>query len=310
MKTSLTGSYPPSYEINRPLRNRLPAEQEELVFLSITQAVNDQNDAGIDYPVDGQVRDDFVSIFANHLPGFISGSIPYAVNSRVEPSEQPITVGDFQYARSLAPDKPFKAHITGPIVISQSIKLIEGAPYASRHDRQLILDLARALGHEARLLVEAGAEVIQIDEPNLSDGVDLELAFEAMQIIFDSAKPPFPALHACSNILPIITTLLERAPVRMISLEGTILNDPSLSHINRKYLQDCGKQIGLGCIDVRGNPKEVETIQVLQISLDQFAHRLGLENIWAAMPNCGMRRLERNVAKQKLEILAKAAHAI
>jgi len=172
----------------------------------------------------------------------------------------------------------------------------------------LVHDLAQALGQEARYLVEAGATIVQIDEPALSDGVDLDLAFEAMKQIVEIGEIPFPALHVCKNVTRILDDVLTRSSAKMVSIEGKWLRYEELTHINRDYLSRCGKQIGLGCIEVRNY--SIDRLTSVQSFLDFMVGRLGEEHIWAAMPNCGLRLLPHDITLKKLSVMVNAAKSL
>jgi len=307
LRTSLTGSYPPMYSPDKTVRHLPIEEQDHIVHESIKRTIHDQIEIGIDILVDGQARDDIVSLFAPKLPGYTGNTLPYRAVGPIRPADEPITVQDYLYAKALAGDKPLKAHITGPMTMARGT-LIETSTYQNRNDPKLIRDLANALGQEARFLVQAGAEIVQIDEPVLADGVDLELAFGAMKQIIEIGEIPFPALHACGNVTKILNDVLTDSPVKMISIEGAWLNHDELNHINRDYLTDCGKQIGLGCIQV--SDYTLERLTSVQNFLDRMVLRLGEENIWAAMPNCGLRLVPYEIALGKLQVMVKAARSL
>jgi 5-methyltetrahydropteroyltriglutamate--homocysteine methyltransferase len=308
LKTSTTGSWPPTYDPDKPVRHLPIEEQDPIVHESIERAIRDQIDLGIDILVDGQVRDDIISLFASKLPGYAGSTLPYRAVGPVRPADESITGSDYLYARSLASDRPLKAHITGPMTLSRATLGEAGSGYVRRNDPKLVRDLAQALGQEAHFLVQAGAEIVQIDEPALADGVDLDLAFEAMEQIVETGEIPFPALHICKNVTRILDDVLTRSPVKMVSMEGSWLKYDELTHINRDYLSRCGKQIGLGCIQVRDY--KLERLTTVQNFLDQMVVRLGEENIWAAMPNCGLRPVPYEVALNKLKIMVTAARSL
>jgi 5-methyltetrahydropteroyltriglutamate--homocysteine methyltransferase len=308
LRTCLTGSYPPTYDPEKPIRALPLDEQDRIVHESITRAIHDQIGLGIDILVDGQARDDIVSVFASKLPGYAGPSLPYRAVARIRPSELPITVEDYRYAKELAGNRLLKAHITGPMTMARATLVQADSPYASRNDPRLIRDLAEALGQEARLLVQGGAEAVQIDEPVLADGVDLEIAFEAMRTIVDIGQIPLPALHACGNVTRILDSILTQSPARIVSIEGAWLRNDELAHVNYAYLSDCGKLIGLGCIQV-GDYK-IEKLARVQNFLDEMVVRLGEENIWAAMPNCGLRLVPYDVAQAKLRVMVDAVKSL
>jgi len=308
LKTSTTGSWPPIYNPDKPIRHLPIEEQDRIVRESIERAIRDQIELGIDILVDGQVRDDIVSLFALKLRGYEGRTLPYRAVDCIRPADGPITVQDYLYARNLAGDRPLKAHITGPMTLARAMLVDPESPYESRNDPRLVRDLAEALGQEARYLVEAGAEIVQIDEPALADGVDLDLAFEAMERIIEIGEIPFPALHICKNVTHILDDVLTRSAVKMVSMEGQWLRRRELSDINRDYLSRCGKQIGLGCIKVRDY--SIDRLTLVQNFLDLMTDRLGEEYIWAAMPNCGLRPVPHEVAIRKLKVMVNAARSL
>ena len=308
LKTSTTGSWPPIYNPDESIRHLSVEEQDRIVHESIERAIRDQIQLGIDFLVDGQVRDDIVSLFASKLPGYEGGTLPYRAVSRIRPADESITVQDYLYAKGLAGDRPLKAHITGPMTLARATLVEAGSPYDNRNDSDLAFDLAKALGQEARYLVEAGARTVQIDEPALADGVDLDIAFEAMKQIIEIGEIPFPGLHICKNVTRILDEVLTRSPVKMVSMEGNWLRRDELSHINRDYLSRCGKQIGLGCIEVRDY--SIERLTAVQSFLDLMVLKLGEEHIWAAMPNCGLRPVPYKIALKKLNVMISAARSL
>ena len=308
LKTSLTGSYPPIRRPEELFEYSNPEEKEAEVRQGTERAVQDQLELGIDCLVDGQVRDDIVALFVGQIPGFNTSEFPYRIDGKIKPAKGPITLDDFRFARGLAQGKPMKAHITGPMTIIRRFKVSSDSPYTGRDDPQLIDDLAEALAQEAHYLSSAGAEIIQIDEPVLQDGVDLDAAFRGMRRIVEVGKIPTPALHICGDVTKILVRVLDEAPVKIISMEGAHLRKPPLWHIDGKYLVDRDKQIGLGCIQVSSH--EMDRITKVQHFLDEMVNCLGEEGIWAVMPNCGMRTMPHEIAKAKLKIMVDAVHSI
>ena len=304
LKTSLTGSYPP-IKAEKPNRQLSEPELDSLVYKSIQRAVKDQIELGIDILVDGQVRDDIVSIFCRHIPGFSGSTLPYRVVGPIRPAEQSITVSDYLTAKEFAGGKPIKVHVTGPMTIVRGSVVDPESGYSDKTDPQLVMDVASALGQEVRYLVKAGANIVQIDEPVLADGTDLDLAFRAMEKIVKIGEIPFPALHACGNVCGILGKVLTQAPVKAVSIEGIWLKREELVNINRDSLLRSGKKIGLGCISV--SDYKVEKLRTVENFIDQMIHQLGEENIWAIMPNCGLRLMPIDTAREKLSVMTAAA---
>ncbi len=308
LKTSSTGSWPPTYDLEEGIRHLPVEDQERIVKESIKRAIEDQIELGIDILVDGQVRDDLVAMFASKLPGYQEHTFPYHVVGRIQPSDEAITVQDYLYAKEIAAGRPVKAHLTGPMVIEQVTAIGADSDYAGKHDPKLVMDIARALGQEARFLVEAGAEIVQIDELILKESMDLELAFEAMRQIVEIGEIPVPAIHACGNVTRILDDILTKSPVKMVSIEGGWLQQDELRHIDRDYLTRCGKQIGLGCIGV--SDYTIDKVERVQQFLREMRDRLGEENIWAAMPDCALRPVSHEMARKKIGVMVQAARSV
>lgn len=309
LPTSTTGSLPPTYDPNRPIRRLPMEEQERLVKESIERAIRLQIELGISILVDGQVRADIVSMFCRKVSGFSGNTLPYQIASPIRPSETPVTVDDYKYALTFAGDHPVKAHLTGPMTLTHDANVdTVTSGYAGKQDRRLVLDMAAALGQEAYFLVQAGAHTVQIDEPVLRNGVDLDLAVEAMRIIIEKGMIPVAGLHICGNTTAILGEVIKSAPVQYVSLEAGWLRQNTLGFINRDYLNGCQKKLGLGCIDVANYTCERQ--RSVQDFLEQMTYRFGPENIWAVTPNCGMRMMPFDAARDKLQVMVAAASNI
>lgn len=308
LKTSLTGSYPPCYDVAKSLQYLPKEEQERLVRQSIKRAIEDQIELGIDVLVDGQVRNDIVSMFCSKISGFTGNRLPYRVSSHIQPTEESIILSDILTAREFAGNQQIKAHITGPMtLVSNAVVNVESG-YAGKTDQTLIQDVTRVLSYEAKRLVDAGVEIIQIDEAVLTNGADLAVAFAAIQQIVEFAEIPLPILHVCGNVTMILADVLQKAPVKVLSIEGSWLKREELAHIDRQYMRACNKQFGLGCIAV--STHHIEQKRSIQSFIDQMVTRLGIESIWAIMPNCGFRLMPYNIAKEKIRAMVEAVKSL
>jgi 5-methyltetrahydropteroyltriglutamate--homocysteine methyltransferase len=312
LKTATTGSFPPTFDVTLGLAHLGEDEREMQVRASIERAVRDQIELGLDILVDGQPRDDIISLYTRRLAGFDHCALPCRVVGQVGPADGPITVADFvyarRYARQIVGDRPFKAHLTGPLTLARSSQIASNAGYANRNDPRLAFDLAHALAREARWLGEAGAELIQIDEPVLKDGVDRDAAFEAQRIIVEEGQIARPLLHVCGNVTHILKDILHRSPARIVCIEGAWLDDPVLAEIDRQFLADGKRQIGLGCVYT--NNHTIERATAIQSFLDRTVPRLGEDQIWAVTPNCGMRMMNYECAYAKLKSMISAVRSL
>ena len=273
MLTTVVGSYPvitrDPHTIGSKIADIFWGSHDP--FLSaIELAVRDQVESGVDIISDGQVRGDMIEGFARTIPGMVvEGNTPKIVN-KIQPAHDFMGVNDIKFAlktakniskifnsesadnKKLFKDKSFNEHfkgikgiITGPTTLVSSCR-IEGF-YNRNNKAQIILDMAAALKKEAIGLQDAGAAMIQIDEPFLSTGLcDVDIAKKALKIVTQDLTVPV-SIHVCGDIGEIFNKLLK-FPVQIIDCEFAGMS----SNINiLEQLFDGSKKIGLGCIDTK-----------------------------------------------------------
>lgn len=299
------GSYPPTpFEPGSGSLSDLEVEK------LIRRAIADQKAAAQKYDdvswlyVDGQPRSDVVGIFA-HGVGLKGDRKPYQVSQEIE-YRGPITLSDLRIAAEAAEGGRLKAHITGPTLMAESCELTASAPY--RDPRELTLALARALAEEARLLTTSGLAIdyLQIDEPTLVYGADLELARDAVKIIAQASEVPV-ILHVCGDVGdPEILDALLDMPVHILSVEGQHLRD--LASLDSDLLKRKDKRLALGCMPV--NTNTLPNARWLERELLFAIERYGIDNLWGITPDCGLRWSDLEVAQKRLELLAEAVHTI
>ena len=174
--TTTTGSLPQTVEV-RQLRVKLgrgeldAAAYERAVGTLITDAIRWQERMGLDVLVHGEFeRTDMVEYFAEQMNGYITTRKGWVLSygSRctrppilaAPPSiNEPMTVSEWRLAQAATP-KPVKGMLTGPVtIVNWSFR-----PPAVPDDR-LFWAVAQPIAQEVQYLVEAGARVVQIDEP-------------------------------------------------------------------------------------------------------------------------------------------------
>jgi 5-methyltetrahydropteroyltriglutamate--homocysteine methyltransferase len=221
------------------------------------------------------------------------------VVSRVEWLE-PVTVELWEYASSISSGRPVKGILTGPYtMVEWSFDL----HYRDR--RELVLDLARVIRREVEELVRRGARYIQVDEPALSTRPwreDAELVKEALDIIFRGLEAK-RIVHICFGRLERILPYILDYPVDQFDLEMKNSNFRLLP-----YLKEYGynKEIGYGVVDVHS--LQVESVKEIKEAIDKIMKMdiVGPEKIYID-PDCGLKRLPREVAKAKLKNMVEAA---
>lgn len=313
--TTVVGSYPKTPHAERLIKARKAGqiserEFREMIKPAIREVVEDHLWAGIDIVSDGeQARDDMVVYFAERLRGFGPGGWvrvfdneyfkkPIVVG-RVEWAE-PITVDLWSYAASVSGGRPVKVTLTGPYTMMEwSFDL----HYRDR--KELIADLARAIRREVEELVRAGARYVQIDEPALSTRPfkeEADMLKEAMDVIFRGLDVR-RIVHVCYGRLERILPYILDYPVDQFDLEMKNSNFRLVPYL-KEYGYD--KELGYGVVDVHSF--RVESVREIKEAVDRLMREgfIGPEKVYLD-PDCGLKRLPREVARAKLRNIAEAA---
>ena len=208
---------------------------------------------------------------------------------------------DFRFTRQLT-DKPVKFSFTGPFSLSRRIR-----DEAYTEPGELVRALARRLNAEARELAEAGADLLQIDEPFLAGYPEqVELAVEAVNIVTEGV-PVTWALHVCygnryarpswEGHYDFLFPAVKAARVDQIVLEFARKGLDDL-----RLIQQHGwdKWLGLGVIDVKNS--EVESAELVASRIRRALEYVPADRLMIN-PDCGLRHLAPEVARQKLRAM-------
>ncbi|MEB3860379.1 MAG: methionine synthase [Desulfurococcales archaeon] len=316
--TTVVGSYPklgPAQEAIKKRREGSISEEEfhEMVRPAILEAVKDQVWAGIDILSDGeQSREDMVVYFAERLRGYSRGSWVRVFDN--EYFRKPIIAGrlervremivsDWEYAASVSEGRPVKGIITGPYTMLEwSFDL----HYRDR--REAILDIARVIREEVEELVKRGARFIQVDEPALStrpEREEAELLKEALDVIFKGLDAK-RIVHICFGRIERILPYILEYPVDQFDFEMKNSNYRLLPYL-KEYGYD--KEIGFGVVDVHS--LQVESVSEIVEAVERLmkADIVGPEKVYMD-PDCGLKRLPREVAREKMRRIAEAAKIV
>lgn len=325
LPTTVVGSYSVPEWLERLkteyYQRRISAQHlAEIQEVAIKAAVKDQELAGIDIVSDGELRrDNDVDYFLARIPGV---NIPQRAKTDYfdyydtevtrplpELPEQPgaglALADDFRFTRQLT-HKPIKFSFTGPFSLSRRIR---DDAYSEPGD--LVRALARRLNAEARELAKAGAELLQIDEPFLAGYPDqVELAIEAVNIVTEGVNATW-ALHVCygnryarpswEGHYDFLFPAVKAARVDQVVLEFARKGLDDLRLI-RQHGWD--KWLGLGVIDVK-NP-EVEAAELVASRIRRALEYVPAERLMIN-PDCGLRHLAPDVARQKLHAMVAGA---
>ncbi|MEM0066263.1 MAG: methionine synthase [Sulfolobales archaeon] len=313
--TTVVGSYPKTEQAENAIKMRKSGriteeEFKEMVKPSIREVVADHLWAGIDIVSDGeQARDDMVVYFAERLKGFSSGGWVRVFDNEyfkkpivVEKVEwvEPITADLWSYAFSVSNGRPVKATLTGPYT------MLEWSFDLHYRDRkELVMDIAKAIRREVEELVKRGVEYIQIDEPALSTKPfkeEADMLKEAIDVVFKgiSAKK---IIHVCYGRLEKILPFILDYPVDQFDLEMKNSNFRLLPHLKELGYN---KELGYGVVDVHSF--QVESVREIKEAIDKLMKEgfIGPEKVYLD-PDCGLKRLPREIAKAKLKNIVEAA---
>ncbi len=305
--TTTVGSFPkPEYlqkARNAHAAGKLDAEElRRLERRATEEVIRLQEDIGLDILVDGEMaRGDMVAYFAERLGGMELGGLVRSYGNRYYHKPiingeirwlEPMSLELWDFAQRLTP-KPVKGMLTGPYTMIEW-SFIES--YDTRRDA--VLAMARAIHEEARVLDDAGAQYIQIDEPALSTRLeDIDLAIEAMGIVTDGLKA-HTITHVCYGDFASAYPRFFDMPVRQFDLEMANSGYDLVDLFKRGIPSE--KEIAWGVIDVHSHLTESEDDVVRGV-------RLGLEVLPPQRlyidPDCGLKTRTWDEAEAKLRVM-------
>jgi 5-methyltetrahydropteroyltriglutamate--homocysteine methyltransferase len=291
--------------------------------MAVKAALKDQEVAGIDIVSDGELRrendvDYLLSRFpgveaANPAKAFYFDYLDLRLTARLpDPGPAPLgLVPDLQFTRAHT-ERPVRFSLTGPFSLSRRLRCDDATAYADRAD--LVRAVARVLNAEAAALADAGAELLQIDEPLLAGHPeDVALAVEAVNIVTKDV-PVTWALHVCygnryarplwEGHYDFLFPAVLDATVDQLLLEFARKGDEDL-HLVERYRWD--RVLGVGVLDVK--TAEVEPVEVVERRIERVLAVLPPERILVT-PDCGLRHVPADAARAKLRAMTTAAAAV
>jgi 5-methyltetrahydropteroyltriglutamate--homocysteine methyltransferase len=303
------GSFPkPDYLMQargRHLRGEMSYEDLKDLEKRATEFwIRTQEEIGIDVVVDGeQYRGDMVAYFAENMHGFIIGGLVRSYGNRyyhkpIIISEVrwpgPITVDWWKFAQSLT-SKPIKGMLTGPYTI---MDWSFNEYYPDR--KSTCFALAKEIRKEVEALIEAGAKIIQIDEPATSvRPEELEIAIEAMHIVTDGL-PAYFITHVCYGDFEAIYPDMLKIPVDNFDLE---MANSGLDLLRLFKEHPFTKDISFGVVDVHS--RRIEDVETVRESIGIALEVLPKEAIWID-PDCGLKTRTVEEAIGKMKVIAEA----
>jgi 5-methyltetrahydropteroyltriglutamate--homocysteine methyltransferase len=320
MLTTVVGHYPKIPNRPRPARlrqaiaryERGEITREELARIEdevTLEVIQEQVEAGIDIISDGQIRwEDDQTYIARRLSGFeINGLVRYLDTNTY--FRQPVVVGDVRYqgpflvqdwrfAQDHSP-RPVKAILTGPITLA---RLSQDEHY--RHHERLVMALAEALAPEVQALAQAGAPLVQVNEPLvLWHPEDVPLLRRALETMLAGVTCETALYTWFGSIERVYPQLLE-LPVDTIGVD--LVSQPRNWQVLGQHPFPASKKLGAGIVD--GRNTRMEPVEEIVAAVRHLSRIVPPDRLYLN-PSCGLEYLPREVAQAKLRRLAEGAAA-
>jgi len=304
-------------------------ENAETEFLNaIHEVIDDQVQAGIDIPTDGEVRrENYIYYQCRRIEGIDFKTVTHKkVRSGAFEADLPTITGpvslrspllgcDYITAQQFT-SNPVKITIPGPMTITDSI-----ADDFYNNDKKLGMELGNALNEEILALVESGCEHIQVDEPVFArkSQMALDYGIENLERCFDGVPDHVTrAVHICcgypnaldsENYLKApssayfeLAEAMDESSVNAVSIEDAHRpNDLKLLELFKKT------SVIIGLIDVAKS--RLEESSEIKLRINNCLEHIDHHRLIAA-PDCGLGLLNRKLANAKLKNLCNAAHSV
>lgn len=327
IRTALVGSYAqPEWLIDREaLGNRLPVRilsgemwrvapelLEEAMDDAVLSVLKDQEEAGIDIVTDGEVRrESYSAPFANALDGIDRERVETLIGRAGKPNKVPLISGPLKRTKPVHVDhvKFLRAHtdrtikitIPGPFTLSQ----LAVSEYYDTPE-EVAMAYAECLNEEIHDLFEAGADIVQFDEPYLQARFEEAKGYgvKAVNRAFDGARGT-TALHVCFGYAAMVSDkgdgysclpLVDEINVDQVSIEAAQPNLDLAATLNTLP----GKTIMVGVLDL--GDETPETPEIVADRLRKALETIPPERLIAA-PDCGLKYLPRASARAKIKAL-------
>ena len=279
-------------------------------------AIREMERAGIDTITDGEIRrESYSNRFATALEG-IDAEHPATIQTRggeartvprvVGPVRWagPVEVPDIEFLRANT-DRASKITLPGPFTMAQ-----QASNEAYDEFDELVMDLAAAVNAEAHALQNAGAEVIQLDEPWLRNdpATARRIAVRAINRALQGLTAT-TAVHLCFGYAALVGDKSANRYDFLGELSDTIADQISVEaaqpQLDLGQLSELSpKVVVVGVLDL-GDP-QVESADTVAERIRAALAHVPPERLVPA-PDCGMKYLPRARAFGKLKALSAGA---
>jgi 5-methyltetrahydropteroyltriglutamate--homocysteine methyltransferase len=300
-----------------------PAALGELLADGVDLAIHDQERAGIDVISDGEMRRAgfFTAEFYRHLTGVRAlppdrrlgagahdGLHRFAVEAPIEAPDGLGVVAEFE-AAARRTQRPLKVTIPGPFTLSGRLTYGPGQVYGTRvAAAEAFVPILRT---EIEGLVQAGATIVQVDEP--SPAIHPDAGADFVGLVNAAIEPAVGRLrlgaHLCfGNFLGRPLAPRSYAPI-VGAMLGFAVDELVLEFANREMsevgilreLSDGGKDVAAGVIDVKNS--HVDSAEEVAARVEAILATGVPPERLTLVPDCGFSQTARHLAVAKLHAL-------
>ena len=333
LPTTVVGSYvQPEWLVDRDnLKGRLPPRVRAREMWRVSEehlndaqndatilAIRDMERAGIDIVTDGEVRrESYSNRVATALGGIDIDKPGTAIDRTGHPNpvpriagpihrQMPIEVDDVLFLKANT-DRRVKITLPGPFTMTQQA---QNDHYET--DEAAAMDYAAAVNEEIKDLFDAGADVVQLDEPYMQARPEIakEYAVKAINRALEGVNGE-TAVHLCFGYAHVVHERPEGysfLPELNDCSADQISIETAQSELNLNVLKTLPtKKIILGVIDL--STENIETAETVAHRIRKAFDHVGPEKIIVA-PDCGMKYMRREVAFGKLKAMCDGADIV
>lgn len=313
---SVVGSMPRSTFVQDLINDKPPLSPERYAAemdAAVRYIVAVQEHAGLDVVTDGEWRrKSYIGVIAELAHGFELGYNPRdgrpwtVVVDRLSPKRPGFIAQEIAFLKSIT-SRQIKATLPAPALLGERMWDPEKSATAYPNRDDFVRDCVPILQRELELIREAGADIIQIDDPHLCLFVDpavrarhanpdkaADFSVDTVNAVMHGSKGGTLAVHLCrragarvrgeaqfqGSYEPIIDQL-NRLKAHHLTMEFTAPGSGDVA-VFRKLREDF--EIGLGCVSV--TPGQVDSAETIAARVKQATAFLAPERI-VLNPDCG-----------------------
>ncbi len=313
---SVVGSMPRPRFVRELIAGEPPLSAEDYeaaMGAAVRYVVALQEHAGLDVITDGEWRrKSYIGVIADLAHGFELSRNPQdgrpwtVVTEQISPSNPGFVAAEIRFLRSLTKRK-IKATLPAPALLGERLWDPERSARAYPSRADFVRDCVPILRREVELIRDAGADIVQIDDPHLCLFVDPEvraahadpesaMAFSVDMVndVVSGIQGVKLAVHLCRRAgarvrgerqhvgdYEAILPSLNRLEVQHLTMEFTTPGSGDAA-VFRGLRDDF--EVGLGCVSVV--PGCVDTAETIADRVELAIEHLGAERI-TLNPDCG-----------------------